>query len=66
MKSTFDGEKLADHYLGIDLTDRYAKTRKLIDVCALTVGEEDRLCASFWQWQWSSSQSRLEGSKGNP
>jgi hypothetical protein len=59
MKTTFCGGKTAD-YLGVDLTDRYAKMSRANDVCGLTCAEPSRLCAAFWQWQWASPQAKLD------
>ena len=59
MKTTFRGDKPAD-YLGVDLTDRHAKSSRSIDVCGLTCAEPNRLCAAFWHWQWALPQENLD------
>ena len=58
MKSTFRGT--VPPYLGGDLTDRYAKSCRDIDVCGLTCGENDDLLASFWLWRWDPASSALD------
>jgi hypothetical protein len=47
-------------YLGVDLTDRYAKNCRDIDVCGLTHGENGTLTASFWVWQWDAGPGALD------
>jgi hypothetical protein len=59
MKTTFRGNVPAD-YLGVDLTDRYAKSSRSIDVCGLTFVEPNSLNAAFWHWQWASPQEYLD------
>ena len=59
MKTTFRGNVPAD-YLGVDLTDRYAKSSRSIDVCGLTFVEPNSLNAAFWHWQWASPQENLD------
>jgi hypothetical protein len=56
---TFRNGRRGD-FLGADLTDRYAMCKRLIDVCGLTSALENRLRASFWQWQWPSPESQLD------
>ena len=46
-------------YLGVDLTDRYAKTVRPIDLCGLRL-DGGRLRASYWQWLWSEPESALD------
>jgi hypothetical protein len=50
-------------YLGIDLSDRYAKNRRPNDVCGLTSVECDKLSATFWLWEWSEPERRLDVSE---
>lgn len=59
MKTTFGGDKQID-YLGADLTDRYAKSSRAIDVCGLTCDESNRLRARFWRWEWSPCQEKFD------
>ena len=59
MKTTFRGNIPAD-YLGVDLTDRYAKNSRSIDVCGLTFVGPNSLNAAFWHWQWASPQESLD------
>lgn len=47
-------------YLGADLTDWYSRGRRPIDVCGLACGEENRLRAAFWQWEWPVAQGNLD------
>ena len=47
-------------YLGADLTDRYAKSCRDIDVCGLAHGENGTLTASFWVWQWDAGPGALD------
>jgi hypothetical protein len=58
MKTT-RGKQPAD-YLGADLTDRHSKGRRAVDVCGLSCGEENRLRAAFWQWEWLAPQGNLD------
>ena len=46
-------------YLGADLTDRYAKACRDVDVCGLTPGENNKLTASFWFWRWDAAPRPL-------
>jgi hypothetical protein len=46
-------------YLGADLTDRYAKGCRDVDVCGLTPGEHNKLTASFWFWRWDAAPGPL-------
>ena len=39
--------------LGLDLTDRHARTPRPIDVCALHEAPGGTLRASFWSWTWT-------------
>jgi hypothetical protein len=50
-------------YLGIDLSDRYAKQRRPNDVCGLTSIEPNKLSSVFWQWEWSEPQHRIDVSE---
>jgi len=47
-------------YLGGDLTDRYSKHGRDIDVCGLTPGENNTLTASFWFWRWDAVPLALD------
>ena len=58
MNSTIKGS--VPQYVGGDLTDRYAKGRKDIDVCGLTPGENNKLTASFWSWKWDAAPEQLD------
>lgn len=59
METTRQGPPKA-RYLGADLTDRYAKGRRPIDVCGLTPDSDGRLHAEFWQWSWDAPDSPLQ------
>src|SRR5687767_10468455 len=50
-------------YLGIDLSDRYAKQRRPNDVCGLTSIEPNKLSSVFWQWEWSEPEHRIDVSE---
>ena len=50
-------------YLGIDLSDRYAKNRRPNDVCGLTSIDCKNLSAKFWFWEWPESERRLDVSE---
>ena len=50
-------------YLGIDLSDRYAKHQRPNDVCALTSIEQNKLSLVFWQWEWSEPEHRIDVSE---
>lgn len=50
-------------YLGIDLSDRYAKNRRPSDVCGLTSIECNKLSAAFWLWEWPKPEQRLDVSE---
>ncbi len=47
-------------YVGVDLTDRYSKGCRDIDVCGLTRISERELGASFWFWPWDIAPKPLE------
>ena len=51
MQSTRTGA-VVHPFLGADLTDRYAKGCKPIDVCGLNPGTDSTLLAAFWIWEW--------------
>ncbi|AYC31510.1 DUF429 domain-containing protein [Pseudomonas cavernae] len=59
MNSTFAGNPYAD-YLGADLTDRYAKGRRPIDVCGLHAQADGSLVAEFWHWEWDAPPAPLD------
>jgi hypothetical protein len=50
-------------YLGIDLSDRYAKHIRPNDVCGLTLIEANKLLAAFWLWEWPEPEQRLDVSE---
>jgi hypothetical protein len=58
MNSTLRG--IVPPYLGGDLTDRYAKSCRDIDVCGLSRGQNDDLLASFWFWRWDPASTALD------
>jgi hypothetical protein len=58
MRTTRTGE--ASRYLGADLTDRYARAPRAIDVCGLTPLPGGTLVARFWTWTWDAAPSPLE------
>jgi Protein of unknown function (DUF429) len=43
-------------YLGVDITDRYVKSPRPMDVCGLEIGA-DILIPHFWTWTWGQSSS---------
>ena len=50
-------------YVGADLTDRYSKACRHIDVCGLSSDGNNTLAASFWFWQWDAGPGRPDVSK---
>lgn len=58
MNSTLKGR--VPPYLGGDLTDRYSKNCRDVDVCGLTPGKNDTLTASLWIWRWDAAPKVLE------
>lgn len=52
MESSLNGK--TPEYLGADLTDRYSKTCRDVDVCGLTPGDDKSLAAKFWFWRWDA------------
>jgi hypothetical protein len=38
-------------YLGVDITDRYADSRRAMDVCGLEI-RDHTLTPHFWTWSW--------------
>jgi hypothetical protein len=50
-------------YLGIDLSDRYAKHRRPNDVCGLTAIGCNKLSPDFWLWEWPEPEQRLDVSE---
>lgn len=54
MHSTLRRPKHPYLYLGADLTDRYARRPKPIDVCGLMPAPDGSLLADFWTWEWPS------------
>ncbi len=46
-------------YIGGDLTDRYSRACRCIDVCGLTL-KGSRLTALFWHWQWDPAPQSLD------
>lgn len=57
MHSTLNGA--VPTYLGADLTDRYSRSCREIDVCGLTLAD-GRLAARFWRWGWDAAPQALE------
>ena len=43
-------------YLGVDITDRYADSRREMDVCGLEIGETG-LIPHFWTWSWGTNEA---------
>lgn len=58
MRTTRVGE--VSRYLGVDLTDRYARTPRAIDVCGLTPLPGGTFVARFWTWTWDAAPGPLE------
>lgn len=59
MQSTFEGA-VVPPYLGVDLSDRYARQPRPIDVCGLTpVADGAGFDAKFWQWIWPAGGEPL-------
>jgi hypothetical protein len=50
MHSTLEGD--VPPYVGVDLTDRYSKSCRNVDVCGLTPRSTEKLIATFWYWRW--------------
>lgn len=46
-------------YLGVDLTDRYSRGRRPIDVCGLWPASDGSFSARFWQWLWPAPAQPL-------
>lgn len=57
MRTTVTGS--VPPYLGADLTDRYARSPRAIDVCGLTPLPEGRFAVRFWTWTWDAARSPL-------
>src|SRR5579883_984121 len=49
----------APDYIGADLTDRYSKHHRDIDVCGLTAAGSS-LRATFWHWRWDPPPEPLD------
>ena len=47
-------------YIGADLTDRYSRNCRDVDVCGLTRGESGELRATFWCWHWDPAPTPLD------
>jgi hypothetical protein len=64
MQSTFDVSSLIgkDYWVGADLTDRYARTPRPIDVCWLAETEDATFLAYFGTWDWGPSNQRVDAS----
>lgn len=43
-------------YLGVDITDRYSDTPRVMDVCGLEISR-DKVIPHFWAWSWGTSGS---------
>jgi hypothetical protein len=50
MRSTLSGPLPA--YIGVDLTDRYSRQCRDIDICGLNPIRDGSLQSSFWSWSW--------------
>ena len=46
--------------VGADLTDRYSRHCRDVDVCGLTPGESGELCATFWYWHLDPAPKALD------
>jgi hypothetical protein len=58
MHSTLKGR--VPHYVGADLTDRYSKRCRDVDVCGLMPNSNGKLTVSFWSWSWDRSPEPLD------
>lgn len=47
-------------YIGADLTDRYSKACRSIDVCGLSSDANNTLAAQFWLWHWDAGPGTLD------
>jgi hypothetical protein len=47
-------------FLGADLTDRYARSPRAIDVCGLTPMPGGKFSARFWTWTWDAAPHPLD------
>jgi hypothetical protein len=52
-----DKPSAACAYIGVDITDRYAQSRRVIDVCGLEVCGS-ALVPHFWTWAWSTDAGK--------
>ncbi len=57
MRTEHEGD--APLYLGVQPSDRYAKTRRALWICGLSVSE-GRACARFWRWRWQPVDEPLD------
>jgi hypothetical protein len=48
-------------YIGVDLTDRYARKPRPIDVCGLWPINHGVFEVEFWTWQWSHAEPLVAG-----
>ncbi|MBM4357194.1 MAG: DUF429 domain-containing protein [Deltaproteobacteria bacterium] len=58
MKSTLQGA--TPPYIGADLTDRFAKKARSVDVCGLTPRRDGSFDAQFWTWTWGAEAGGLD------
>jgi hypothetical protein len=58
MQSTLSTD--APPYIGADLTDRYSRRCRNIDVCGLRPTGSNSLHAQFWQWYWDRAPQALD------
>ncbi len=47
-------------YIGADLTDRYSKRCRPVDVCGLTPTKRGQFKATFWEWLWDPAPEPLD------
>jgi Protein of unknown function (DUF429) len=57
MRTTRTGD--VSQYLGADLTDRYARAPRAVDVCGLTPLPGGKFAARFWTWIWDAGPRPL-------
>ena len=59
MKSTLGLSESIPPFIGVDLTDRYARRPRPIDVCGLTPRADGGFAATFWKWHWPAPEEPL-------
>jgi len=47
-------------FIGVDPTDRHARSPRPMDACGLTPLPGGRFATTFWQWQWPAHGERLD------